>query len=164
MKRKSYTYQVQSTLEASCEEVWTQVFQMEGVNAELSPWMKMTYPLEMNRFDPEMTPIGKLVFRSTILVFGLIPIDYYNLSFVKIDSPTQFHEQSSSIGFKKWTHIRTLETVERGCRLTDKVEYEPRIPILGGALHPVFLGLFKHRQKYLRKKFGYLNEPGDTEI
>ncbi|MFC1851727.1 hypothetical protein ACFL27_16170 [candidate division CSSED10-310 bacterium] len=157
-------FQVQSTLTASSEEIWSRVFTMEGVNAELSPWMRMTYPREAEQFDQAGSSPGQCLFRSIILFLRIIPIDLYYLSFISIKAPTHFHEQSHSITIREWTHKRTLQSEGGNCRLKDTIHYSFRVPGVGRLFRPVFYALFKHRHRYLRRAFGHVGHPEDTEI
>jgi hypothetical protein len=63
-----FEFQVSSVLPASPDQVWARVSTMEGVNAELRPLARMTYPRDFGRLDPALVPLGKRLFRSWILL------------------------------------------------------------------------------------------------
>ncbi|HET7443551.1 MAG TPA: hypothetical protein VFJ57_02725 [Solirubrobacterales bacterium] len=53
-----------------------------------------------------------------------------------------------------WEHERTIEPREGGCELTDRVAWEPRLPLPGVLLKPLIRAVFKHRHKRLQARFG----------
>jgi ligand-binding SRPBCC domain-containing protein len=83
-------------------------------------------------------------------------VDYYDVTFVDIQPARRFHERSSSLFLRQWEHRRTLETIEGGCCVTDRVQYEMRLPWVGGALRPLFRKMFENRHRFLRAAFDVL--------
>ncbi len=54
-----------------------------------------------------------------------------------------------------WEHERTLEPDgASACRVTDRVLFEPRLPVPGALMRPVLLAVFRHRHRRLRRRFG----------
>jgi len=59
----SHTFTFSSVLQASPERSWERVSTLSGVNAELGPWLRMTGPRGLGRFEPANTPVGQRMFR-----------------------------------------------------------------------------------------------------
>jgi hypothetical protein len=96
-------------------------------------------------------PLG----RSWVLLFGLIPIDYDDLVLEQIDPGRGFLERSSMLSQRLWEHERTIEPVDPNtCEIADRVAWEPRLPIPGRLLRPLFEAVFRHRHRQLRRHFG----------
>lgn len=54
---------------------------------------------------------------------------------------------------RRWEHERLLEDVPSGCRVTDRVAFEPRVPLLGPLYRAIFQLVFRHRHRRLRAEF-----------
>jgi ligand-binding SRPBCC domain-containing protein len=145
---------VTSTLAAPREAVWARVSTMAGVNAELMPLVRMSYPPQAAVLDAAAVPLGRTAFRSVLLLFGVLPIDRHDLCLLRVDPPAGFHESSTSLLQRRWVHVRTLEAVPGGCRLTDEVDFEPRLPAIAALLRPLVRAIFAHRHRRLRRHFG----------
>lgn len=145
---------VRSTLAASPAVVLAHALGMPGVNAELMPLVRMTYPAAAARLDPSTVPLGRVAFRSVLLLFGLIPVDVHALTLVRVDPAAGFLERSSSLAQRVWEHERTIVAAPGGCAVTDRLRFEPRLPLLGPLLLPVMRGVFRHRHRRLRRRFG----------
>jgi ligand-binding SRPBCC domain-containing protein len=56
---------------------------------------------------------------------------------------------------RTWEHERTLApTGDGGCVLQDRVRFEPRLPLPGPMLLPLYRTVFRHRHRRLRRHFG----------
>lgn len=140
-----------SHLAAAPEAVWARVATMPGVNEELSPWMRMTFPPEAKTLDVKSMPLGQAGFRSWLLLFGVLPIDRSDVTLVLLE-PGRFLERSPMLSQRLWQHERTVRLDGAGSIVTDRLRFEPR---LGGPLVNWFVGvLFRHRHAVLRRKFG----------
>ena len=146
-------FSVSSQLYAPPDVVWERVTSFEGVNHELMPIVRMTAPAGVEALRPEEVTIGERLFRSRILLFGLLPIDYDDITLVRIEPGRGFLERSPMLSQRVWEHERTLEPRSGGTLVTDRVEFEPRLPG-GGALRPLFHAVFRHRHRRLRSRFG----------
>ncbi|MDI1442639.1 hypothetical protein [Polyangium sp. 6x1] len=147
---------VASDLDASPARIWERVATFEGVNDELGPWLKMsTAPGTSNRLD-EGVPLGKSLFRSWLLLGGLLPVEYDDLCFSRLESGRGFLETSSMGTQLAWVHERTLEPVGSGARarLTDRLRFTPRWGALGRPSRLLVTGVFTHRHARLRARFG----------
>ena len=74
---------------APADRVWEHASSFAGVNRELWP-LSMTHPADRARLTPESVPLGRPAFRSWILLFGLIPVDYDDITLVELE-PGQFY-------------------------------------------------------------------------
>ncbi len=127
----------------------------EGVNGELMPIVRMTLPRGVDRLDIATVPVGERIGRCWILLFGLIPIDWDDLTLERLDPPNGFHERSSLASMRVWEHERWIEPVPGGgCVLRDRVSFEPRLPLPARALLPLYRTVFRHRHRRLRARFG----------
>jgi ligand-binding SRPBCC domain-containing protein len=127
---------------------------MAGVNAELMPFVRMTFPRGHERIDIRTPIAGSPLFRSVLLLFGVLPIDIHWVTLAHLDPGTSFLECSSSLLHRRWVHERRLEVENGSTRIRDRVHFECRIPILGRALTPVVRAIFRHRHAQLRRHFG----------
>lgn len=122
---------------------------MDGVNHELGPFLRMTYPAEAARLDPASVPIGTRAFRSWMLLFGLLPVDWDDLTFERFEPGRGFRERSSMLTQRTWCHERTLEPVPGGTRVTDRLAWEGRVPGATAMFGLVVPWLFRWRHRRL---------------
>ena len=145
---------VSSELEAGAEAVWARAIDPAGINDELRPLMRMTVPRGAEDFgldDPEPGHIG----RSWILLFGLVPFDYDDIIVVRAEPGRGFLERSSMLSMRLWEHERTLEPLGEGrCRVSDRLAWEPWLPLPGAWLRPLIHAIFNHRHRQLRRVHG----------
>lgn len=142
---------VSSELEAGAEAVWARATDPAGINDELWPLLRMTVPRGAEDFgldDPEPGHIG----RSWILLLGLVPFDYDDITVVRAEPGRGFRERSSMLSMRLWEHERTLEPLGEGrCRVSDRLAWEPRLPLPGAWLRPLIRLVFNHRHRRLRR-------------
>ena len=150
---RSYGFEVSSVIPAPSDAVWARVATFDGVNDELHPIVRMTCPQDCRRIDPAIVPLGAPWFRSWLLLFGVVPFDYDHLRFVAIEPGRGFHEDSTMLSQRRWVHRRVLESVAGGTRVADRVEFEPRVPLVGALLVPIFRAVFRHRHRRLVRYF-----------
>jgi ligand-binding SRPBCC domain-containing protein len=147
------TFEVTSVVPAPPADVWARVTTFEGVNDELMPIVSMTCPPDLRRIDPATVPVGRPWFRSWILLFGVLPFDWDHLRLTSIDPGRGFHEDSTMLSQRRWVHDRRLEPAADGCRVTDRISFEPRLALLGPLLRPVLQAVFRHRHRRLGRYF-----------
>ncbi len=150
----AHTYRLclSSQLPLPADLAWARVSTMDGVNAELGPWLKMTVPAYARERSLMDAPIGELSFRSWLLFAGVLPIDRHSLGFELIEAG-HFVEKSSSWLHPLWRHERVVEATATatgdGCRLTDKLEFCARVGVVGRLDSALVHRVFRHRHQRL---------------
>lgn len=151
---------VRSVLDAPPEAVWERVTTIAGVNDELRPWLRMTCPLPDARLDDQDVVPGQRLFRSWVLLLGVIPFDYDDVTLVRVEPGRGFSEDSPMLTQRRWRHDRTLEPREGGrTTVTDRLRFVPRLPGMGPLVRPLVRATFGHRHRRLRRRFGGRPEP-----
>ncbi|MDX6609323.1 MAG: hypothetical protein QOF85_1248 [Solirubrobacterales bacterium] len=145
---------VSSHVDAPAQQVWARIITPEGINDEMRPFLRMTLPARVEQLDPQSIEIGKPIGRSWILLFGLLPFDYDNVTLERLEPGRGFLERSQMLSQRCWEHERTLEPSHGGCLVTDRVRWQPRLGLPGRPLRPVIAWFFRHRHKRLRRHFG----------
>ena len=149
-----YKLQFSSDLAAPAAKVWEQVSTMAGVNAELHPLMRMTAPAAFAAAKLEEAPLNQTLFQSWLLLFCVLPVDRHALGFERFCAGRGFDERSTSWSQKHWVHRRRVLVVAEGCRVTDELEFVPRLGLLGPLLKVFVAQIFMHRHRRLRALFG----------
>ena len=145
----------QSLLAAPPDAVWERVSTFEGINDELGPLMRMTAPARVRSLDPSEVVLGERIFRSWVLLFGVIPIDYDDLTLIALEPGRGFHERSRMLSMRVWEHERTLEPDgDSATRVSDRLSFEPRLPGSGPLLERFIRATFRHRHRRLGRRFG----------
>jgi ligand-binding SRPBCC domain-containing protein len=142
---------VTTRVAATPERVWAHARTMEGVNAELRPFVRMTVPSAVRGLTIDEAPLGEIAFHSVLLAGGLLPFDRHALCLTRVDAtPPQlgFLEQSTSLLQRRWEHERTIVGDGAGSLVTDRVVFEPRLAPARLA-RPVVAALFRHRHRRL---------------
>jgi ligand-binding SRPBCC domain-containing protein len=148
------TVSIESVLAASPDAVWAVVGTMDGVNAELGPWIRMTVPRHLAGFRIEQAPLGETAFDSWVCFVG-IPFDRHSLRLERVEPRSGFDEASRSWLQARWNHSRTLTpTATGGCVVHDRVEFEPRVSFLAPFAERVVRAVFRHRHGVLVRRFG----------
>ena len=146
-----------SDLAATPAQLWAHAVDPVGINAELRPLLRMTFPAAAAAKDIISTaPTGRTLFRSWILLGGIVPVEYDDLCLVEVEPGRRFLERSRLLSQRVWQHERIIEPVGDGGRITDVVSFEPRVSLLA-PLHAAVFGLvFTLRHRNLRRIFGRL--------
>ena len=124
---------------------------MAGINAELWP-LRMHLPQ-----DPEvLLHLAETHATRGLLItlLGVVPLDWHWLGIEQIEPGRGFHEVSSSLSMRRWSHIRTIEPTTGGCLLRDRVEFTPRLAFLGPLVAPLYRAIFRRRHRVLHQRFG----------
>ena len=130
--------------------MWAAVATFEGINDEFRPLFRMTAPARVRREGLAAVEVGRRVCRLWVLLSGVLPVDYDDITLMRIKPPNGFLERSAMLSQRAWEHERTLEAVGVHCRLTDRVRYEPRLPLPDAVLHSLYRFVFRHRHRRLR--------------
>lgn len=146
-----FRFTIGSRLQARPQAVWQFVTTMQGVNAELWPLARMTFPEDMANINA--LPRGKPAFTSVILFLGVIPFDWHELTLKRVEPGKGFYEHSRSFIMRDWIHERRVEPKMTGCEIVDEVRFTPKIGLLGYLLYVPFRVVFWNRHRNLRRKF-----------
>jgi ligand-binding SRPBCC domain-containing protein len=149
-----YSISIESEVPASREAVWAHVTQMKNVNAELSPFITMTYPKDRSELAGHVVvPTHVVLFTSVLLLFGWIPFDLHYLSFDRIVEGSAFYENSTTLLNRYWKHTRIIS--QRGQRVfvSDEVHFSPRVPLIGNIMVPIVRYIFNSRHHNLKNAF-----------
>jgi hypothetical protein len=126
---------------------------MQNVNYELMPIVRMTFPANKATINGQQVPMHTPSFTSILLLFGFIPIDLHHLTFDKIIEGECYYENSTTLTHKFWKHTRILTVVDNGTMVNDEVTFQPRVPLLGYLLLPLYKATFNHRHRRLSAFF-----------
>ena len=153
MERRS-SFEIASRLEANADEVWDRATTPEGINDELRPLMRMTVPAGFTSLEPDRIELGEPIGRSWVLLGGVLPFDYDDITLVELEPGRRFVERGRMLSQRMWQHVRSVEPVDGGSVIRDAVAWEPKLPVSGRALRPLFATIFRHRHRRLRRHFG----------
>jgi hypothetical protein len=120
------------------------------------PIVRMRFPPGYLRIDEDEPVDGQPVFRSVLLLCGVLPIDVHTCASLKLVPGEGFRERSYSLVHRVWLHQRQLREAPGGTELTDIINYECRLPGLTAVLAPAVRWVFGHRHRKLRQHFGVL--------
>jgi ligand-binding SRPBCC domain-containing protein len=148
------SFRISSRLLAPPERVWAHATSAAGVNAELAPLLRMTSPPGFSALGDAAVPLGKPLCRSVILLFGVLPIDYDDITLEALDPGKSFRERSPMLSMRTWIHERTIDPRGGGAKVTDRVAFEPRLPGVGALLAPLLHLVFENRHRQLVRIFG----------
>ena len=145
-----------SQLDEAPDAVWARVTSPEGVNHELRPLMRMTVPEGLeDGIVPDRVTLGEPLGRSWVLLFGLVPFDYDDITLVALEPGRRFLERSRMLTQRVWEHERTVEPGDDGGSVvTDRVAWELRLPLPGRLARPMVRSVFRHRHARLRSHHG----------
>jgi hypothetical protein len=147
--------ELSSQLAAPAAVVWGAASSMKGVNRELLPLVRMTYPADRATFSAGSVTPGRVVFHSWLLVGGVIPVDRHALSFESFDAVGGFVEESTSWLQRRWRHERIVaESSPERCIVTDRLLVEPRLTPASPLVRWAVTRVFRHRHRRLRQRFG----------
>ena len=139
-----------SELAAPPDKVWRWMTSLKGISAEMWPIMKMTVPAGKTQIDDVNVVPGQRLFRSWVLLFGVLPIDRSDLTLLSIDPGRGFVEQSPMLSMSLWRHERWIAARDTGTVLTDKLTFEPRT--LPSVTAWFIRKVFEHRHRVLREQ------------
>jgi len=143
-----------SFLASSPQAVWDRIATFEGINDEFAGLLRMTAPRAVREAGLDGITPGERLCRSWILLLGVLPLDYDDITVIELDPPHGFLERSPMLSNRLWEHRRTIEEAPGGCVLTDAIRYEPRVPVPHPLLRRVYGAVFALRHRRLRKRFG----------
>lgn len=147
-------FEVASVLPVQPSRLWPELLDARRVNAELAPWLRMTFPQRLTENIAAGWQPGVRQHRSWILLFGLLPVEYDDLTFESVDPPRGFRERSTLLSQRRWCHERTLTGVPEGCLLLDRLSLDSRLRCLEPLSAWIFERVFRWRHRRLRRYHG----------
>lgn len=145
----------ESKLDAPKERVWEWITSIKGIRAEMWPFFIMTVPKGVRFLSDIKITLGTRMFRSYVFLFGLLPIDYSDMTLLELNIGNGFIEQSPMGSMKLWRHERqiTPDTSDSSkVILIDQLTFQPRMAkrFVGWFIRRVFI----HRHNVLRANLG----------
>ncbi|SFQ17867.1 Ligand-binding SRPBCC domain-containing protein [Amycolatopsis arida] len=154
MSPRRRTVHASVALAAPAEHVWSFITGFVGINDELRPLLRMTIPPRLRATAAIDVEPPVALGPSLLLLFGVLPVDVDDIRLVAFDPPRRFLERSRLRSARHWEHERVIEDTAGGCRLTDRVTFEPRWSATGPILRTAVARLFRHRHARLAARFG----------
>ena len=147
-------FDISTRLAATPADVWADCTSVQGVARELSPWFRMTFPRGIEDLTPPNVELGKRLFRSWMLLFGVLPVDFDDVTFVELEPGHRFVERSTMASQRVWLHERIVEPCDGDTLITDRLEWEGRLPGAELVFAAVVPRLFGWRHRQLKRNFG----------
>lgn len=133
---------------------WQTAGTLDGVNAELGPWVQMSCPPAFRTTPMAQWPTGQGLFASWILLGGLLPVDRHHFKLKAVAPGEGFEETSSTWTYRLWHHQRRTTATPDGCVVEDRLQVHSHLPGLAWLLWPVVRAVFRHRHRQLRQRWG----------
>ena len=127
---------------------------LASVNYELGPCIHMTAPASWQTVRLADWQGGDALFRSWVLLLGVLPVDRHAFGSFAFTPETGFVEVSSSWVNRLWRHERAVEATEGGCVVRDTVAFAPRLRLVSPILAFIYTLVFRHRHHRLKARYG----------
>lgn len=147
-------FEISTRLAAEPAQVWGHCTSVSGVTRELRPWFRMTFPRGIESLTPPNVELGARSFRSWMLLFGVLPLDFDDVTFVELEPGRRFLERSTMGSQRLWLHERIVEPSSGATQITDRLQWEGRFPGAELVFAAVVPRLFAWRHRKLRQIFG----------
>ena len=149
------SFRFESKLRASTERVWEWITSIKGISAEMWPYFRMTVPKGIVSLDDVDIKFGVRMFRSYVFLFGVLPIDYSDMTLLELNIGEGFTEQSPMGSMRLWRHKRRIVPCPADSDtvlLVDQLTFQPRMAprLVKWFIHRVFV----HRHKVLKANLG----------
>ena len=149
------SFRFESKLRASTERVREWITSVKGISAEMWPYFRMTVPKGIVSLNDVDIKFGVRMFRSYVFLFGVLPIDYSDMTLVELNVGEGFIEQSPMGSMELWRHERRIvpcPSDPNAVLLVDQLTFQPRMAkrLVGWFIRRVFV----HRHKVLKVNFG----------
>lgn len=113
----------------------------------------MSFPEQYRDLASSWAP-GQRLFRSWILLAGILPVEYDDLTLVELEPGRRFLERSQLLSQRVWEHERVLTPHQGATRIEDRIRFEPRLAALAPLYLLLFRAVFRYRHWKLRRIFG----------
>lgn len=151
---KTGKVEISSVVDADAGRVWGDALDFTGINGELMPLLRMTSPRRWRGRTLDHVQPGRRLFRSWLLLFGVIPVDYDDICIVEIGPGYRFLERSQMMSASTWEHERiVIDELPGTCRITDRVRFTARSAPLGTVLRWFVPRVFAHRHDQLKARY-----------
>ena len=154
LKRMPIRFALRSELDCSPERAWKHATSPEGIREELRPYLRMTFPAEVAELNESTVPIGERLCRSWLLLGGVLPVEFDDVTIVELEPGRRFLERSRMASLSVWEHERVVEAAGDGASVTDRLAAEPRIALPPKLVRGIIRALFTHRHRQLGRLFG----------
>lgn len=141
-----------SIVRAPADAVWSRVTTFAGINDEFRPLMRMTAPRAVREAGIADAPLGERLCRSWILLGGVLPVEYDDITLVALE-PGRFLERSSMLTQRVWEHERTVSPHPEGALVADRVAFIPRRGVPARVTARLVGLVFDHRHRRLQRRF-----------
>jgi hypothetical protein len=143
----------ESHLAAAPDTVWRRVTSVDGIDDEMAPLLRMTFPRGMRALSLDACVPGQRLCRSWLLLLRVLPIDRSDLTLVELEPGRRFLERSPMLSMAFWQHERIVAPSAQGTTVVDQLMFHPRLlpRVLARASVALF---FRHRHARLRRRFG----------
>lgn len=146
-------FEIASDLAADAAAVRRHAVSPAGINRELRPILRMTFPPGVTDVVAAWRP-GAPPVRRWMLLGGVLPVEYDDLAFAAGEPGRRFLERSVLRSQRVWEHERPIEPTAGGCRVTDRLRFEPRVAVMAPLSAAVVGAVFRLRHRNLRRIFG----------
>jgi ligand-binding SRPBCC domain-containing protein len=144
----------ESHLAAAPAAVWQWATSVAGIADEMFPLLRMTFPRRMRALPLADFVAGRRLCRSWLLLCGVVPVDWSDLTLVELEPGRRFLERSTMLSMAFWQHERSITPASQGAIVVDRLTFQPR-RWLPRALVRAYVALFfRHRHARLRRRFG----------
>lgn len=143
----------ESHLAAAPDTVWRRVTSVDGIDDEMAPLLRMTFPRGMRALSLDACVPGQRLCHSWLLLLRVLPIDRSDLTLVELEPGRRFLERSPMLSMAFWQHERIVAPSAQGITVVDQLMFHPRLlpRVLARASVALF---FRHRHARLRRRFG----------
>jgi ligand-binding SRPBCC domain-containing protein len=155
----------ESRLPAPTERVWEWITSVKGISAEMWPLLRMTVPKDIRSLADVRIQPGVPLFRSYVLLFGFLPVDYSDMTLLELEPGSGFVEQSPMGSMKLWRHERHIvpcPSDPAAVLLVDQLTFQPRM--MSRVAGWFVRRLFVHRHKVLRANLGGARQGGPAYV
>jgi hypothetical protein len=99
------TFTAVSAVPVSSARAWARIVTLAGVNDELFAFLRPTVSRTLRGKSIQQIPRGCVLGRGRLLLFGVLPIDYDDLT-AELETGRRFLERSSMLSIEHWQHER----------------------------------------------------------
>jgi ligand-binding SRPBCC domain-containing protein len=149
------SFRFESKLHSPTERVWEWITSIKGISDEMWPIFRMTFPKDVLSLNDVNIKLGVRMFRSYVFLFGVMPIDYSDMTLVELNIGVGFIEQSPMGSMKLWRHERRIlpcPSDPDAVLLVDQLTFQPRMAkrLVGWFIRRFFI----HRHEVLKTNLG----------